>query len=100
MSGVDLLDQMRAESRNADVPVIVLTVVAEKGAVAGFRVTDGLAKPLDTHALLHAPRRAPAWPPPHRAGPAGGPDHAGFQVMGTTPRPPRGQTLSPDDGAT
>jgi len=26
---------------------VVLTVVAEKGAVAGFRVTDVLAKPLD-----------------------------------------------------
>jgi signal transduction histidine kinase/DNA-binding response OmpR family regulator/HAMP domain-containing protein len=58
MSGVDLLSQMRAESRNADVPVIVLTVVAEKGAVAGFRVTDVLAKPLDTAALLDALRRA------------------------------------------
>jgi signal transduction histidine kinase/DNA-binding response OmpR family regulator len=58
MSGVDLLARMRAESRNADVPVVVLTVVAEKGAVAGFRVTDVLAKPLDAEALLAALRQA------------------------------------------
>jgi signal transduction histidine kinase/DNA-binding response OmpR family regulator len=58
MSGVDLLARMRSESRTADVPVVVLTVVAEKGAVAGFRVTDVLAKPLDVEALLAALRQA------------------------------------------
>ena len=67
MSGVDLLDQVRTESRNADVPVIVLTVVAEKGAVAGFRVSDVLAKPLDAHALLNALRRAGVSPQRHGA---------------------------------
>jgi CheY-like chemotaxis protein len=58
MSGVDLLARIRTESRNADVPVIVLTVVAEQGAVAGFTVSDVLAKPIDSAALLHALRRA------------------------------------------
>jgi signal transduction histidine kinase/DNA-binding response OmpR family regulator len=58
MSGVDLLARMRSESRTADVPVVVLTVVAEKGAVAGFRVADVLAKPLDVEALLAALRQA------------------------------------------
>jgi signal transduction histidine kinase/DNA-binding response OmpR family regulator/HAMP domain-containing protein len=62
MSGVDLLARMRAESRNADVPVVVLTVVAEKGAVAGFRVTDVLAKPLDAEALVGALRQADVSP--------------------------------------
>jgi CheY-like chemotaxis protein len=66
MSGVDLLAQTRAEIRNADLPVVVLTVVAEKGAVAGFRVSDVLAKPLDTQALLAALRRAGV--SPDRAG--------------------------------
>ena len=42
--------------------MIVLTVVAEKGAVAGFRVTDILAKPLDTGALLNALQRAGVTP--------------------------------------
>jgi CheY-like chemotaxis protein len=58
MSGVDLLARIRAESRNSDVPVVVLTVVAEAGAVAGFTVSDVLAKPIDTAALLDALRRA------------------------------------------
>ncbi|MFL5309324.1 MAG: response regulator [Myxococcales bacterium] len=58
MSGVDLLAHLRAEEHNADLPVIVLTVVAEQGAVAGFRVSDVLAKPIDTGALLDALRRA------------------------------------------
>jgi CheY-like chemotaxis protein len=58
MSGVDLLARLRSESRNAEVPVIVLTIVAEKGAVAGFTVSDVLAKPIDTAALLEALRRA------------------------------------------
>src|SRR5712664_3784571 len=58
MSGVDLLARMRSESRTADVPVVVLSVVAEKGAVAGFRVTDVLANPLEVEALLAALRQA------------------------------------------
>jgi CheY-like chemotaxis protein len=57
MTGVDLLTRIRADRRFADVPVVVLTVVAEKGAVAGFRVADVLAKPLDARALLAAFRR-------------------------------------------
>jgi signal transduction histidine kinase/DNA-binding response OmpR family regulator len=58
MSGVDLLAGLRAEGQNAKLPVIVLTVVAEEGAVAGFTVSDVLAKPIDTAALLDALRRA------------------------------------------
>jgi CheY-like chemotaxis protein len=58
MSGVDLLDRMRKETSNAETPVIVLTVVAEEGAVAGFTVNDVLAKPIESAALLRALRRA------------------------------------------
>ena len=58
MSGLDLLAQTRADVRNANLPVVVLTVVAEKGAVSGLRVSDVLGKPLDTAALLAALRRA------------------------------------------
>src|SRR5713101_4215982 len=67
MSGVDLLARIRAEARNADVPVVVLTVVAEQGAVAGFTVTDVLAKPIDTAALLGSLRRAGVVPERHGA---------------------------------
>jgi CheY-like chemotaxis protein len=58
MSGVDLLARLRAEGRDAKLPVVVLTVVAEHGAVAGFTVSDVLAKPIDAAALLDALRRA------------------------------------------
>jgi len=58
MSGVDLLARMRNETLNADIPVIVLTVVAEEGAVAGFTVSDVLAKPIESGALLKALQRA------------------------------------------
>src|SRR5438128_450102 len=58
MSGVDLLARIRDGGPNAQLPVIVLTVVAEEGAVAGFRVSDVLAKPIETAALLDALRRA------------------------------------------
>ena len=58
MSGVDLLALIRAEGHNADVPVVVLTVVVEEGAVAGFTVSDVLAKPIDTAALLDSLGRA------------------------------------------
>jgi signal transduction histidine kinase/DNA-binding response OmpR family regulator len=57
MSGVDLLARMRSETRNTDVPIVVLTVVAEEGAVAGFTVSDVLAKPIDSGALLKALQR-------------------------------------------
>src|SRR5712664_2891179 len=57
-SGVDLLARMRNETLNADMPVIVLTVVAEEGAVAGFTVSDVLAKPIESGALLKALQRA------------------------------------------
>jgi signal transduction histidine kinase/CheY-like chemotaxis protein/HAMP domain-containing protein len=62
MSGVDLLTKIRSERRNADLPIVVVTVVAERGAVAGFTVTDVLAKPIDTAALLDALRRAGVTP--------------------------------------
>jgi PAS domain S-box-containing protein len=58
MSGLEVLRAIRADSRNHDVPVIVVTVVTETGAVAGFAVQDLLAKPLDSAALLAALRRA------------------------------------------
>jgi CheY-like chemotaxis protein len=58
MSGLDLLRQLRADGMNQDAPVVVVTVVAERGAVAGFAVQDFLQKPVDAEALLAALTRA------------------------------------------
>jgi CheY-like chemotaxis protein len=57
-SGVDVLRGIRASEKNRDVPVIVVTVVTERGAVAGFAVHDILPKPLDSPVLLDSLQRA------------------------------------------
>ena len=57
-SGLEVLRAIRSSALNSEVPVIVVTVIAEKGAVAGFAVEDILAKPLDSRALLAALNRA------------------------------------------
>jgi CheY-like chemotaxis protein len=57
-SGVDVLRGIRASDKNCDVPVIVVTVVTERGAVAGFAVHDILPKPLDSPVLLESLQRA------------------------------------------
>jgi CheY-like chemotaxis protein len=57
-NGVDVLRGIRASDKNRDVPVIVITVVSERGAVAGFAVHDILPKPLDGPVLLESLQRA------------------------------------------
>jgi signal transduction histidine kinase/DNA-binding response OmpR family regulator/HAMP domain-containing protein len=66
MSGVEVLEKIREGGKNREVPVVVVTVVAERGAVAGFAVSDILPKPIDQQALLDALVRAGVTP--HRAG--------------------------------
>jgi signal transduction histidine kinase/DNA-binding response OmpR family regulator len=61
MTGLEVLQKLRA-GKNGDVPVIVVTVVAERGAVAGFHVHDMLAKPLSDSALLASLKRADVVP--------------------------------------
>jgi PAS domain S-box-containing protein len=58
MSGQEVLRRVRAGQLNRDVPVVVVTVVAERGAIAGFAVHDFLVKPIDTGALLSSLNRA------------------------------------------
>jgi PAS domain S-box-containing protein len=58
MSGLDLLRAIGSEGENRNATIIVVTVVTEKGAVAGFAVHDILPKPLDSPALLASLRRA------------------------------------------
>jgi signal transduction histidine kinase/CheY-like chemotaxis protein len=52
MSGLEVLRGIRMTEQNRDVPVVVLTVVAEHGSVAGFAVHDILSKPLDPDVLV------------------------------------------------
>ena len=58
MSGLEVLKRIRAEAANQEVPVIVVTVVAERDTIAGFAVQDVLPKPVDAAALLSALTRA------------------------------------------
>src|SRR5207248_3432388 len=59
MSGQEVLRRVRAGSGpNRDVPGGVVTVVAERGAMAGFAVQDFLPKPVDTGSLLASLGRA------------------------------------------
>ena len=57
VSGLEVLRAIRGTSANCDVPVIVITVVTEKRAMAGFVVHDILPKPLDGEVLLRSLRR-------------------------------------------
>jgi CheY-like chemotaxis protein len=58
MSGQEVLRRVRGGGLNRDVPVIVVTIVAERGAVAGFTVQDFLPKPIDSEALVSSLARA------------------------------------------
>jgi PAS domain S-box-containing protein len=58
LTGLDVLRQIRNEGKNRDTPVIVVSVVAERGVVAGFPVHDYLAKPLRATDLLESLQRA------------------------------------------
>jgi DNA-binding response OmpR family regulator len=58
MSGLDVLKAIRAAGPNRHVPIIVVTVVAERGAAAAFRIHDYLVKPLPAEELLASLARA------------------------------------------
>ena len=57
MSGRAVLEKLRERGLNQDTPVIVTTLLAHKGIVAGFRVTDILPKPVSEGAVLEALKR-------------------------------------------
>jgi CheY-like chemotaxis protein len=62
MSGIDVLAAIRDTPHNRDVPVIVVTVVTDRGAIAGRAVHDILGKPVDGSALLASLQRARVLP--------------------------------------
>jgi PAS domain S-box-containing protein len=58
MNGQDVLRVIRAEGPNRETPVIVTTVVAERGVVAGYEVVDFLTKPVKPADLFAGLARA------------------------------------------
>ncbi|HEX6017194.1 MAG TPA: ATP-binding protein, partial [Burkholderiaceae bacterium] len=56
-SGLEVLDALRGNGLNRDVPVVVITVVTEHSALAGFAVADVLTKPIRAQQLSAALRR-------------------------------------------
>ena len=54
LSASDVLVQIRSGRRNRDTPVIVASVIASKGSIAGLSVHDFLQKPIQYEELLSA----------------------------------------------
>lgn len=62
MSGLDVLREVRTGTLNRDIPVILATVVAERGTITAFPIHDHLVKPLRPESLLDSLKRAGVWP--------------------------------------
>jgi len=60
--GWNILHSIRSAGLNQNTPVIVVTVVAERGVAKGFPVQDYLVKPLHTHTLLQSLKNAQVVP--------------------------------------
>jgi signal transduction histidine kinase/CheY-like chemotaxis protein len=58
MGGWDVLKAIRAGGPNLATPVVVVTVVVEKGIGAGYAIHDYLAKPVSAESLLASLRAA------------------------------------------
>jgi signal transduction histidine kinase/DNA-binding response OmpR family regulator len=58
MGGWDVLKAIRAAGPNQATPVVVVTVVVEKGIGAGYAIHDYLAKPVSSEKLLASLRAA------------------------------------------
>ena len=56
-SGLELLSELRRGGLNREAPVVVITMVSETSALAGFAVNDVLAKPIRPHEVRTALRR-------------------------------------------
>jgi PAS domain S-box-containing protein len=65
-SGRQVLEALRAEGPNYETPVIIVSVVSERGVGAGFHVDDILQKPVRERDLLVALERASVAPTVHR----------------------------------
>ena len=56
-SGLEVLNALRGSGPNRDVPVVVITLVTETSALAGFAVNDVLTKPIRPHEVKSALQR-------------------------------------------
>jgi CheY-like chemotaxis protein len=65
-TGLDVLHRVRVEGKNRTTPVVVVTVIAERGVVGGFSVQDYLQKPVNGPDLLTSLQHAGV--PPDKAG--------------------------------
>jgi PAS domain S-box-containing protein len=66
-NGLEVLHRIRTEGKNLETPVIIVSVVAERGVVGGFSVHDYLQKPVSGRDVLGSLSRAGV--KPHKAGP-------------------------------
>ena len=57
-TGADILNDLRANDRNRHAPIVVITMVARDGVIAGFAVHDILSKPVNGPHLVQALERA------------------------------------------
>jgi PAS domain S-box-containing protein len=57
MSGRAVLEKLRGRGLNQHTPITVMTLIARKGAVAGFQVNDLLSKPISQEELVSALER-------------------------------------------
>jgi len=62
MSGRAVLEKLRERGLNQQTPVIAVTVLAHKGIVAGFPISDILAKPVSQNDLVKALERCQVKP--------------------------------------
>jgi len=58
-SGLEAFHRIRTEGHNTTTPVIVVSVVAEKGLIEGYKAQAYLSKPINTIQLLTSVKQAP-----------------------------------------
>ena len=66
MSGRAVLEKLRERGLNQETPVVVVTVLAQKGIVAGYQVVDILAKPVSEGEIVEALERCSIAPSSRR----------------------------------
>jgi CheY-like chemotaxis protein len=67
MNGSDVLREIRSGRLNRDVPVVIVTVIPDRGILEGFWVSDMLLKPVQAEALVESVRRAGVRPTADRS---------------------------------
>jgi CheY-like chemotaxis protein/anti-sigma regulatory factor (Ser/Thr protein kinase) len=58
MNGSEVLQEIRNGKLNRDVPVVIVTVIPDRGILEGFWVSDVLQKPVRSDMLVESVRRA------------------------------------------